>query len=69
MLKKIDHRNMGKGDLGWLKSIFHFSFADYFSPLKINYGVLRVINDDLIEAKTGFDTHPHQRHGDYIIRY
>lgn len=51
---------MGKSNLGWLKSIFHFSFADYFHPLNINYGVLRVINDDLVEPGTGFDTHPHQ---------
>ena len=59
MLRKIDHRNMGKSNLGWLKSIFHFSFADYSNPLNINFGVLRVINDDLIEANTGFEKHPH----------
>ena len=59
MLRKIDYRNMGKSDLGWLRSIFHFSFADYSNPLNINFGVLRVINDDLIEANTGFDKHPH----------
>jgi len=60
MVKKIDHKNMGSSNLGWLNSIFHFSFADYFSPLNINFGVLRVINDDLIKANTGFDTHPHK---------
>jgi redox-sensitive bicupin YhaK (pirin superfamily) len=60
MIKKIDHNNMGKSNMGWLKSIFHFSFADYFNPLNINYGVLRVINDDLIESNTGFETHPHR---------
>jgi len=59
MLRKIDHRNMGKSNLGWLRSIFHFSFADYFNPVNINFGVLRVINDDLIEANSGFETHPH----------
>jgi redox-sensitive bicupin YhaK (pirin superfamily) len=60
MLKKLDHKNMGKSDLGWLQSIFHFSFAKYFNPLNINFGALRVINDDLIAPGTGFDTHPHE---------
>lgn len=60
MLRKIDNRNMGRSNLGWLKSVFHFSFAEYYNPDNINFGVLRVINDDLIEAGTGFDTHPHQ---------
>lgn len=60
MIKKIDHNTMGNSNLGWLKSIFHFSFADYFHPLNINFGVLRVINDDLMEANSGFDTHPHR---------
>lgn len=60
MLKKIENKNMGKGNHGWLKSSFHFSFAEYFNPTNINFGVLRVLNDDLIEENTGFDTHPHK---------
>ncbi|MEW8955734.1 pirin family protein [Clostridium sp.] len=60
MIRKIDNKNMGKSNLGWLKSSFHFSFAEYYNPSNINFGVLRVLNDDLIEAKTGFDTHPHK---------
>ncbi|MGG7143969.1 pirin family protein [Clostridium nigeriense] len=51
---------MGKSDLGWLRSIFHFSFADYFNIDNMNFGVLRVINDDLIATGTGFDLHPHK---------
>jgi redox-sensitive bicupin YhaK (pirin superfamily) len=51
---------MGKSDLGWLKSIFHFSFAEYHNPKNINFGVLRVINDDLIAENTGFPLHPHK---------
>lgn len=39
MLRKIDHDNMGKSNLGWLRSIFHFSFAEYFNPTNINFGV------------------------------
>ena len=60
MLRKIDSRNMGSSNLEWLISKFHFSFAEYYNPSNIKFGVLRVINDDLIEAKTGFDTHPHR---------
>lgn len=60
MLKKIDSNNMGSSNLGWLKSTFHFSFAEYHNPNNIQFGVLRVINDDLIKPETGFDTHPHK---------
>lgn len=60
MLRKIESENMGISNLGWLKSKFHFSFAEYYNPDNINFGVLRVINDDLIQSNTGFDTHPHR---------
>lgn len=59
MLRKIENEHMGKSDLGWLKSSFHFSFAEYYNPLNMGFGKLRVLNDDLIEQNTGFDTHPH----------
>ena len=60
MIKKLPKENMGKSNLGWLQSRFHFSFAEYRNPKNINFGVLRVLNDDLVEAKTGFDMHPHE---------
>jgi quercetin 2,3-dioxygenase len=60
VIKKIESKNMGSSNLGWLKSKFHFSFADYFNPVNLNFGALRVINDDFIEPGTGFDTHPHK---------
>lgn len=60
MLRKIASKNMGSSNLGWLNSKFHFSFAEYYNPNNINFGALRVINDDLIKAGTGFDTHPHR---------
>lgn len=60
MLRKLENSNMGRSDLGWLKSIFHFSFAEYYNPRNMNFGVLRVINDDLIEPNAGFDMHPHR---------
>lgn len=60
MLRKIDHKNMGSSNLGWLNSIFHFSFADYYNQSNLNFGVLRVLNDDLIQPNNGFDLHPHR---------
>jgi quercetin 2,3-dioxygenase len=59
MIKKIDSKKMGKSNLGWLKSTFHFSFAEYYNPNNLRFGALRVLNDDLVESNTGFDTHPH----------
>jgi redox-sensitive bicupin YhaK (pirin superfamily) len=59
MLKKLPKEKMGTSNLGWLESRFHFSFADYRNPNNINFGVLRVLNDDIIHANAGFDTHPH----------
>lgn len=44
----------------WLESRFHFSFAEYFDPSRSQFGVLRVINDDLVAPKEGFGTHPHR---------
>lgn len=67
MLKKLDNKNMGRSNLGWLRSIFHFSFAEYYNPENMNFGMLRVINDDLIEAGTGFGLHPHKKYGNYIL--
>lgn len=59
MIKKVAAANMGKGNQPWLKTHFHFSFADYYNPKNINFGVLRVLNDDFVAAHRGFDTHPH----------
>mmetsp|Transcript_17596 Transcript_17596/g.44463 ORF Transcript_17596/g.44463 Transcript_17596/m.44463 type:complete len:273 (+) Transcript_17596:225-1043(+) len=44
----------------WLKSRFHFSFAEYNNPRNSNYGVLRVMNDDLVQPARGFGAHPHR---------
>ncbi|MBU8917020.1 pirin family protein [Neobacillus sp. 114] len=60
MLRKLDNENMGRSNLGWLNSIFHFSFAEYYNPKNIHFGQLRVINDDLIAPGTGFNLHPHK---------
>mmetsp|Transcript_8078 Transcript_8078/g.9270 ORF Transcript_8078/g.9270 Transcript_8078/m.9270 type:complete len:265 (-) Transcript_8078:135-929(-) len=43
----------------WLKSRFHFAFAEYRDPSNTNFGVLRVMNDDLVQPSRGFGKHPH----------
>lgn len=60
MLRYIDSKKMGKSELGWLDTRFHFSFSNYYNPNNIDFGNLRVINDDFISPHTGFDTHPHR---------
>lgn len=49
----------GKADHGWLQANFSFSFGNYFNPENIQFGALRVLNDDTIAAGAGFGTHPH----------
>ena len=44
----------------WLKSRFHFSFAEYYNPRNTQFGSLRVMNDDLVQPHRGFGTHPHR---------
>lgn len=46
-------------NLGWLESRFHFSFAEYRDFNNINFGALRVLNDDIVHPHSGFDMHPH----------
>jgi len=47
-------------DFGWLQTYHSFSFADYFDPNNLNWGALRVFNDDVIQPGKGFGTHPHR---------
>jgi quercetin 2,3-dioxygenase len=57
VLHKADQR--GHANHGWLNAYHSFSFANYYNPEKMNFGVLRVLNDDTIAAGMGFGTHPH----------
>jgi len=59
MIKIYSYENLGRANHGWLDAHHHFSFANYYNPERMNFGTLRVINDDSIGAGTGFGTHPH----------
>lgn len=59
MFIKISSHQMGKADHGWLKTNYHFSFANYYDPNNMSFGNLRVLNDDVIKPNRGFNTHPH----------
>ena len=59
MIEKRSFESLGRFDADWLAARYHFSFAGYHDPERVNWGALRVWNDDTIQPKTGFPPHPH----------
>ena len=67
MISVVNYKVLGGADYGWLQAKHHFSFALYYNPKRMGFGSIRVINDDIIKAKKGFD--PHQHNDMEIITY
>jgi redox-sensitive bicupin YhaK (pirin superfamily) len=61
MKKFTVHKSESRGhaDHGWLNAYHSFSFASWYNPERIQFGTLRVLNDDTVAAGMGFGTHPH----------
>ncbi len=61
-MNTIVHRanERGYANHGWLESNHSFSFASWYNSERMGFGLLRVLNDDIIAPSTGFDIHPHR---------
>jgi quercetin 2,3-dioxygenase len=61
MANSIIHKSNTRGNAnhGWLNANHSFSFANYYNPQRMHFGVLRVLNDDIVAPSMGFGTHPH----------
>jgi redox-sensitive bicupin YhaK (pirin superfamily) len=59
-LEKFPADTRGFANHGWLQANHSFSFANFYDPKRMQFGALRVLNDDLIAPSMGFSTHPHQ---------
>jgi redox-sensitive bicupin YhaK (pirin superfamily) len=60
MISIIPSDQRHHADHGWLDTHWHFSFSDYYDPANMNWGPLRVFNDDIVQGGGGFDFHPHK---------
>ena len=60
MIKAIQSEERHHANFGWLDTHWHFSFDSYHDPSNMNWGALRVFNDDTVEPGQGFGKHPHR---------
>lgn len=61
-MKKVVHPSSTRGNAnyGWLQAKYSFSFSNYYDPNRLQFGLLRVLNDDIVAPAMGFGRHPHQ---------
>jgi hypothetical protein len=59
VIERRAFETLGQADHGWLRARHHFAFSDYHQPDRVNWGALRVWNDDEIAPQSGFPPHPH----------
>src|SRR3972149_6341345 len=60
MIQVIKSEDRYHADMGWLSTYWHFSFDTYYDPSNMNWGALRVFNDDVVQPGQGFGMHPHK---------
>lgn len=60
MIRLIKSEVRFHADMGWLSTYWHFSFDTYYDPSNMNWGALRVFNDDVVRPGQGFGSHPHR---------
>ena len=59
MINIQKYEDLGAMQISWLSAKYHFSFSNYYNPKRMNFGKLRVINDDIVRVGGGFATHHH----------
>ena len=59
MLEIVRSADRHTVDAGWLKARWHFSFDHYYDPNNVQFGPLRVFNNDVVQPAKGFPMHPH----------
>ena len=60
MIQIVKAKDRNFRNIGWLQTYWLFSFSDYYDPANLNHGRLRVFNDDIVQPRSGFATHPHE---------
>lgn len=60
MIQHIKAEERHTSDFGWLQTAWLFSFSDYYDENNISHGSLRVLNDDVVQPRSGFGKHPHE---------
>jgi Pirin-related protein len=67
-MNSVIHKSATRGHAnhGWLDTHHTFSFGQYYDPTRVNFGALRVLNDDIVDGGKGFWAASPRQHGDHI---